>query len=324
MVYPFDSSVLNGKSSFKSEYYFFQHALFRNKSLEVDRIDTLSRTDVSKLEQDYDIVLLPQIDATSCMALTGIRDCTIPVVAKGHDPHDMFRRPMLDMMHRLKVDWSFDFYDPESFYEYYPKHFKYATVHMGLEPSLCTNSTPWDERICDKIAISGVIDVNLDLARRLYRRLYAKQHKALLPGFHYKLRGKCNDLPYVVHTRDLQPGQGTDQLNKILSMFRAAISATTSFPTIKYKETPAAGCLTFMEVTERNHGAFLEYEDGKNAVFITESNYKEKFQEYLDAPDDPKWMRIAQAGKTHALENLSNDKGVLMLIEIMRKTLGEA
>ena len=107
-------------------------------------------------------------------------------------------------------------------------------------------------------------------------------------------------------------------------MFRAAISATTSFPTIKYKETPAAGCLTFMEITEKNHGAFLGYKDNKNAIFITESNYKEKFQEYLDAPDDPRWEKIAQAGKTHALENLSNDKGVLMLIDVMRKVLGEA
>ena len=324
MVYLFDSIVLSGKKSSKIEYYFFQHALFRNKSLEIDRIDALSRIDVSQLEKDYDVVLLPQVDAASSMALTGIRDCTIPVVAKGHDPHDIFRRPMLNMIHRLKVDWFFDFYDPETFYEYYPRHFKYATVHVGLEPSLCTNNTSWDERIYDKIVLSGTIDTKLDLARKLYRRLYLRRHKATLPGFHYKLRGKCNDLPYVIHTRDLQPNQGTDQLNKILAMFRAAISATTSFPTIKYKETPAAGCLTFMEITERNHGAFLGYKDGKSAIFITESNYKEKFQEYLDAPDDPKWMRIAQAGKTHALENLSNDKGVLMLIEVMRKALGEA
>ena len=45
---------------------------------------------------------------------------------------------------------------------------------------------------------------------------------------------------------------------------------------MKYKETPAAGCLTFMEITERNHGSFLGFEDGKSAVFIDESNYKRK------------------------------------------------
>lgn len=323
MVYSFGDEILNGKKPFKGDYYFFQHAIFRNKKIEVDRVDALNRVNVPKLAKNYDLVLLPQVDIACSMALTGIRDCNIPVIARGHDPHDVFKRDMFGMIHRLKVDWFFDLYDPSSFYEYYPKQFKYETVHMGLEPSLYTHKIPWSERIADKIAISGVIDKKLNLMHKLYYKAYLRKPSALLPGFHYKLRTKCNMLPYVVHTRDWYPRQSTDQLNKMLTMFRAAIAATTSFPTMKYKETPAAGCLTFMEITTRNHGMFLGYKDNQNAIFITESNYIEKFQEYLNNINDPKWERIAQAGRVHALKNLSNDNGVTMLVKIMRKVLGE-
>ena len=204
-----------------------------------------------------------------------------------------------------------------------PDHFKYETVHCGLEPSLYAGEVSWSERVPDRIAISGIMDERFDIMRKMYYRAYLRKPKALLPGFHYKLRTKCSKLPYVIHTCAIWPGQSTDQLHKILSRFKAAIAATTSFPTVKYKETPAAGCLTFMEITDRNHGSFLGFEDGKSAVFIDESNYLERFQEYLDNPDDSRWKRIAQAGRRHALENLSNDKGVEMLVGIMRKALGE-
>ena len=163
-----------------------------------------------------------------------------------------------------------------------------------------------------------------DLLHKVYYRIYLKRPKALSSNFHYKLRTKCNKLPYVVHTRDVYPEQSTEQLHMVLSMFKAAIASTTSHQTVKYKETPAAGCLTFMEVTERNGGSFLGYEDGKSTIFINESNYKKKFQEYLDNQSDPRrWERIAREGRRHALENLSNDVGVKNLIHIMRNALGE-
>ena len=66
----------------------------------------------------------------------------------------------------------------------------------------------------------------------------------------------------------------------------AAIAATTTNPNIKYWEIPAAGCLTFMEITEKNDGGVLGYEDGETAIFINEKNYKRKFDEYLSNPYD--------------------------------------
>lgn len=322
MTYSSGDIALTSRKFNKTYYYFFRRALDRNKNLEIDCFDTLSRINVLELTKNYDVVLVPQIDVAASLALTGIRDCSIPVIGRSSDPHSVLARNMFELIERLKIDWFFDDYAPASFYEYYPKHFKYETVYLGLEPSLYTCEIPWAIRTPDKIAISGILD-SPDLVHKLYHRLYLRTPKALTPNFHYKLRTKCNRLPYVIHTQDIYPGQGTDQLPRILSGFRAAIAATTTFPTIKYKETPAAGCLTFMEITERNHGAYLGFEDGKNAVFIDDKNYKEKLQEYLDSQNDPKWERIAGAGKKHALENLSNDKGVEMLVGIMRKALGE-
>ena len=323
MAYSSGYDRLVGRKSIKTDYYFFRHAIFRNKTLEVDTFDTLGRINVSALEKNYDVVLIPHVDIATTLALTGIRDTSIPVVARSTDPHAILARDMVGMADSLKVDWFFDYYAPASFYAYYPKRFKYRTVHIGLEPSLYENKTPWAIRTPDKIVLSGALD-KPDLAHRLYYRWYLRRPKALSSDFHYKLRTKCTRLPYVVHTRQIYPGQSTDHLNAILSGFRAAIAAMTTAPTAKYKETPAAGCLTFMESTERNHGvAHLGYEDGKNAVLVNDSNYKEKFQEFLDSPDDPRWEKIASEGRRHALENLSNDRGVKMLVDIMRKALGE-
>ena len=322
MAYSSASPPLNGSGSNKTRYYFFNHAIFRNKNLEVDCLDTLNKIDVSKLKNDYDVILLPEITITTVLSLTGIKDSNIPVIAKADDPHAILNHDMRGWANSLKVDWFFDSYAPESFYEYYPKHLKYEVIHAGLEPSLHTSAVPWNERVPDKIGISGVLD-KPDIRHKIYYRVYLRRPKALSSDFHYKLRTKCSNLSFVMHTRDICPGQSTDQLHKILSRFRAAIAATTSFPTAKYKETPAAGCLTFMEITERNHGSFLGFEDGKSAIFIDKSNYLARFQEYLDNPDDPRWKKIAQAGRKHALENLSNDRGVEMLVSLMRSALGE-
>ena len=278
MVYSSAHQTLTGTNTIKTHYYFFNCAMHRSKNLEVDYFDSLHRINVSNLERNYDIVLLPEIDIATSLALRGIRDCNIPVFGRPHDSHKVLKQDMIGLADSLKVDWCFDFYAPATFYDYYPKRFRYEVVHIGLEPSLYKHEAPWADRTPDRIGISGALD-RPDLLHKMYYRVYLKRPKELSSDFHYKLRTKCNKLPYVVHTRDIYRGQGTDQLHGILSMFRSAIAATTTYPTIKYKETPAAGCLTFMEITERNHGSILGYEDGKSAVFIDESNYKERFQE---------------------------------------------
>ena len=323
MVYSSGNARMNGTHPIKTAYYFFQHAMLRNKKLMVEHLDALRRVNISKLKKDYDVVVIPYLDLATSLALRGIKDSNIPVIVEPGDPQSVLRRDMIGLADSVKPNWFFDFYAPESFYKYYPKRFKYEVVHIGLEPSLYTNAASWDERVSDKIAISGALD-KPDIIHKIYYRIYLRRPKALSSDFYYKLRTRCNKIPYVIHTRDIYPQQSTDQLCVVLSRFKAAIAAMTVYPTIKYKETPAAGCLTFMESTSRNYGvSHLGFKDGKNAIFIDESNYLEKFQEYLDSQDDPKWKKIAQEGRMHALKNLSNDAGVEMLINIMRKALGE-
>ena len=103
---------------------------------------------------------------------------------------------------------------------------------------------------------------------------------------------------------------------ELLSKFRAAIAATTFYPTIKYWETSAAGCLTFMEITKQNNGNYLGYTNGENSIFINEKNCEEKFQEYLSDPDNKKWEQIASSGKEFTMNNFSNDEAVKQLVTL--------
>jgi len=61
----------------------------------------------------------------------------------------------------------------------------------------------------------------------------------------------------------------------------------------------------------------LGYKDGETCIFINEDNYQEKFKEYLNDIDNPKWGEIANAGREFTLKNLNNKKAVKDLIELM-------
>ncbi len=136
----------------------------------------------------------------------------------------------------------------------------------------------------------------------------------------YKLRRKCKNLPYVDYSGPCVHGGHPDFITH-LSRYRAAIAASRYFPAVKYYESTAAGCLTFMQVSEESDCGHLGFRDGENAVFIDSKNYKKRFEEYLASPDDPKWEQIAARGKRHTLENLTNDKAAESLVDLMREML---
>ena len=56
MIYSSKAIRINGHYSSKNTYNFFKHAIFRNRNLEVDYVDSLNKIDVSRLEKDYDVV----------------------------------------------------------------------------------------------------------------------------------------------------------------------------------------------------------------------------------------------------------------------------
>ena len=88
-------------------------------------------------------------------------------------------------------------------------------------------------------------------------------------------------------------------------------------------EIPAAGCLSFIEVSKKNDGDYLGYIDGETAIFINEENYKERFEEYITDVKNPKWGKIANAGRKYALSEFNNDKAVESLVELMEKLLSK-
>lgn len=319
-------SYLHSKIEPRIFYHFYMEALPRHKNLDVNFIGHYAnRLDVDKIVRDHDVVLvLPHLDKilTTVIALKGIKDKTIPVIAFADDPHAFLKTDVLKTYSELKIDLSFASYPPSAFYKYYPQHIKFAQVPFGVEPRLYDTVRPWSERVDDWLVLSGVIDYQ-SLLKRLYFRYFDKRRPSPLGNHHYKLRKLCSDLPYVIHTRSIMPRQGSDDLPELLSAFQGAIAATTTFPTIKYMETPATGCLTFMEVTKQNDAATLGYEDGKTAIFINDSNYKSKFQEYLNDPHDKRWKRIADAGRQYTLKYLTNDTAADKLYHQMRVMLGE-
>jgi hypothetical protein len=158
----------------------------------------------------------------------------------------------------------------------------------------------------------------LSLKSRIANKILNPKQSA---RYFYYLRTRCNELPYVDHTGMVGKRYANDNYPELLSRYRSCIAAATFFPVIKYFEITAAGCLTFMEVTERNKAANLGYQDGKTAIFINEQNYKDKFEEYLNDPDNPEWEKIAMAGRKYTMEEKNNDKAVESLVELMKSLL---
>ena len=219
---------------------------------------------------------------------------------------------------KWKIDYYFGVIPKSYFHKYYPKEFKYEEIVFGLEPELYQNLKPFNERIKDKILNTGVMG-NKSLKSRIANKL-------LNPGFSgwwlYKLRTICNELPYI-HHEGMKDGKYpfVGNFPKYLSQFRAAIAACTVYPVQKYWEIPAAGCLTFMEMTEKNDGNYLGFKDGETSIFMNEKNYKNRFEEFLNDPDNKKWREIACAGREHVMSNLTNEKAVESLVKLMRSLI---
>jgi hypothetical protein len=131
----------------------------------------------------------------------------------------------------------------------------------------------------------------------------------------------CNELPYVDYTPTLQHEYVGDKYTFLLQKYSASIAAATFTVVMKYFEIPASGCLTFMEVTKMNEATTLGFTDYDTSIFINEKNYKNRFEEFLSDPNNPKWSQIATKGREFVLNNFSNDKGVEKLIAIMKEFL---
>ena len=301
-------------------YNFFFRAMRRSPELEMRYYaNTAGGLDASELEADNDVVLIwPDHNFVTTNRLKGARDLSIPVISDVIDPHRETVPDEKAIYHEMYgIDHYIGLCPSGYFYQYYPRTFKYREIVYGLEPSLYRDVGPFQTRIRDRILNSGVMH-----PRGLVRWVYWKTVRRREPAFEfYKLRTDCCRLPYVDYFGMAGNPYVGDRYVELTSKYRAAIAACTVFPTKKYSEIPASGCLTFMEITRKNRGEFLGFEDGRNAVFINGDNYRERFEEYLSDPDNPRWAEIASEGRRHALGELSNDRAVSDLTELMRELL---
>ena len=308
----------------KAEYYFFKHAILSSKVLEVQQLDTLNRISISRPEEYYDGVLILSMDIVTNFALKNVKDYNIMAITESCDLYCILGQNVTRLANNLKIELFFDFYPSVTFHEFYFKHFQYNATHVGLESSLYTNEILCKERTDDKMTIYGMADEKLNIVRMLCHNIYIRKLKTPLPSFQYKLRMKCNNLLYVVHTYDVWPSQSGKQLSNALFIFRTTIVTTTIYSTVRYKETSATECLTFMKSIKKNHTALrLEFTDDKNNEFVDEANYLKKSQERLGSKDNFGWKKIAHKGRKHILENLSNGNGIGKHITLTSLALGE-
>ena len=309
--------TLTKENFFTLSYHFFMNALKRNDKIDISYFPCENSFDTTKLEGKFDMILLFE-NRNHCTPdeLLNIKKTGLPVIAKVGDLH---ASNLFDFKHfheKYNISAYFGYQNIKNFHDYYPVQYPYKTVIFGLEPNLFSSIVPFSDRIKGKILNSGATG-NTKFLSKIYNKIKNPDNAF----HHYKLRTICNELSYVDYTTTLEHEFVGDKYPLLLQKYCTAIAATTTNYTAKYLEIPAAGCLSFMEVNDKNKAETLGFVDGENAIFINEKTYKKKFEEYLDSVDDPKWKRIAKSGHDYVMENLTNDKAVESLVNLFQKFL---
>ena len=310
------SNPYMSKTAWATTYYhFFMNALNRHADLDMAYFPAEKKFDVSKLRDKFDIILLWENHPWgSPDELSGIQNLDIPVICRINDAHDAKIKGKIDYHEKYKIDHYFGYLPERFFYKYYPKNFKYKVIFYGVEPKLYENLTPYSKRIKKKILCSGAA-ASTKFSSRLSDIIRGEQSL----WKHYKLRTKCTELPYVDYTSTLHHEFINDKYPLLLMKYCTSIAAHSLYPVIKYWESTAAGCLTFMEATEKNQANILGFEDGKNAIFINEKNYEKKLSDYISDPNNAKWSEIAENGRYYTMNYLTNDVASNSLVEIFKE-----
>ena len=316
-IYKPSNQFLTGQHFDNNYYNYFMKALKRNSRIDVTYFGEEEKFDGSNLGKDFDAVFLADYAGKQTPnEITGMEKINIPVIAWSSDSHFYSEIDYMAYHKKYNISHYVGPIQEEYFYKFLPKDFKYERVFTGIEASRFQQIHSFDTRIKDKILNSGAMG-NKKLKSRIANKIINPKRS----GWHfYKLRTLCNELPYVAY-KGIKGTKYTNDYVDYLSSYRAAIAATTMYPSLKYCEVTASGCLTFMEVTKLNKAELLGFEDGKTAIFINEKNYKEKFKEYLNSVDDVKWSKIASEGRKHVLTKLTNDNGVEQLVDHIEKIL---
>ncbi len=297
---------------------FFLKAFERNNDLEVTYHPCKKNFDVSKLKGKCDVILLPNNYSDGAPdKLENIKQVGIPVISRTGDPHWAKRYNQVKFMEENNIDFLFSSHPDSYIYKFYPKSINHKTIIYGLEKQLYEQVTPFKERIKDKILCTGATG-KTNMKSKVANAVLNPKRSG---WYFYKLRTLTTKLPYVQYSSIKDGKYPNDDYVTYLTRYRASIAATTFYPTLKYWENAAAGCLTFMEITEKNDGKFIGFENNESCIFINEKNYEKKFQEFLSDPDNKKWEEIAQSGRDFAMNELNNDNAVKKIVDIMKELI---
>ena len=316
LIYKKDYNFFNKNHFDQTTNDFFMKALQRNKKIEISYFPSENEFDINKLNGKYKIILLAnhRFDATP-EVLKGVKQSTIPIITKTGDPHHAKKYNQIELHEKFKIDAYWSFLPKEYFYKFYPNNFRYKEIIWGLEPCKYQNVRSYDDRIKNRILNSGNVGRN-NIKSKIAHLISRDINSGL---YFYKLRTMCNKLPYVDYAGMVNNQYINRNYAEYLSKYSAAIATGTFYPVGKFFEIPAAGCTTFMEITEKNNAKYLGFRDNETAVFINEKNYKNKFEEYLNDQDNKKWNEIAKSGREYVMNELNNDKAVESLIQLMEE-----
>ena len=297
-------------------YHYFMNALRRNEDISVTNYPTGEIFDINEIKQDTDIIILPEngITGDTCMPreIKNIDKIDIPVLSHIGDAHSMTKNEIQINHEKYNITAYCGRHPEKLFRKYYGQKFNFRTILGGLENPLYENITEFNNRKKTKILNSGALAPTKFLSK-LVCKYFRKGDRVN----QYRLRTMCNNLPYVDYTTTLEHEYVGDKYHLLLEKYAAAIAATSYCYTVKYLEIPASGCLTFMEVTEENYAKNLGFKDNESAIFINEKNYQDRFEEYINDINNKKWGEIADAGRTHVMNNLTNDHAINALVEFM-------
>ena len=133
-------------------------ALKRNSRITVMYFSSDDEFDTNNLAGKFDIILLYENwNHNVPDNLVGIHDIGIPVIARCGDFHATKKYDIISFHEKYNIDYYFGFSHQDYFYKFYPKKFKYKTIIFGLEKSLYENISTFDNRIKNKILLSGAI-----------------------------------------------------------------------------------------------------------------------------------------------------------------------
>ncbi len=164
----------------------------------------------------------------------------------------------------------------------------YKQIIFGIDPVIY-GSTDWEGRRKDKVLLTGSMG-----------------------GDDTSLRRHCINVPGVER---IGLDWVNDQYGELLRRYRAGIAVQHGSILYKNFELPCTGMLTFMEQTDTVRLDLNGFIDDLNCIYINKNNAAFKVSEFIDDPDNPKWQRVAEAGRQHVLDNYTNDLQAQRLID---------